>query len=63
MKYGADRFTPQVLTNANGFIGIDGAFRLNADGTSTRGLAVYEINRGKTSIVDPAPQNFNRLGA
>jgi ABC-type branched-subunit amino acid transport system substrate-binding protein len=63
MKYGADRFSPAVLTNSNGFIGIDGAFRLLADGTSQRGLAVYEISRGKTMLVDPAPTNFTRPGA
>jgi ABC-type branched-subunit amino acid transport system substrate-binding protein len=62
-KYGAGAFAPQVLTDTNGFIGVDGAFRLNADGTSQRGLAIYEINLSKTTVVDAAPRTFVRPGA
>jgi ABC-type branched-subunit amino acid transport system substrate-binding protein len=62
-KYGANRFSPQVLADPSGFIGVDGAFRLNADGTTQRGLAVYEIRLGKTTVVDPAPRTFARPGA
>ena len=37
---GAQRFSPEVLTNPSGFSGIDGLFRFRADGTNERGLAV-----------------------
>jgi hypothetical protein len=57
-KYGADRFSTPVLTTATGFIGVDGVFRFNADGTSQRGLAIYEIRLGKITVVDPAPRSF-----
>jgi hypothetical protein len=58
-KYGSERFSTPVLTNANGFIGVDGAFRFNVDGTSQRGLAIYEIKLGKVTVVDPAPRTFS----
>ena len=57
-RYGEERFRLQTLTNANGFIGIDGAFRFLQDGTNQRGLAVYQINSGRSDIVDPAPRSF-----
>jgi hypothetical protein len=57
-KYGPERFSPSVLTNPTGFIGVDGAFRFSSDGTSQRGLAIYEIRLGKITVVDPAPRSF-----
>ena len=55
---GAARFSEEVLTNATGFQGTDGIFRFRSDGTSERGLAVMEIQRGSTRIVNPAPRAF-----
>jgi hypothetical protein len=52
-----------VLTNASGFIGIDGAFRIFTNGLNQRGLAVYQINRGKVEIIDPAPRTFTKAPA
>ena len=40
---GAQRFAPEVLTNASGFAGIDGLFRFRPDGTNERGLAVMRV--------------------
>ena len=40
---GAQRFSPEVLTNPSGFAGIDGLFRFRADGTNERGLAVMRV--------------------
>jgi hypothetical protein len=57
-KYGSNRYSPEVLTNSTGFLGVDGAFRFNADGTSTRGLAIYELKLGRATVVDPAPRSF-----
>jgi hypothetical protein len=61
-RFGADRFSDQVLTNPSGFIGLDGAFRLLPNGLNERGLAVYEIQTGKTVVVSPAPKTFARGG-
>ena len=43
---GAQRFSPEVLTNPSGFAGIDGLFRFRADGTNERGLAVMRVAPG-----------------
>ncbi|MEJ0011369.1 MAG: penicillin-binding protein activator [Bauldia sp.] len=59
-RFGDQRFAEQTLTNANGFIGIDGAFRFLPNGLNQRGLAVYQIQAGKAVIVDPAPKTFAR---
>ncbi len=58
------RFTPAALTDANGFAGVDGIFRLNADGTTERGLAVLAVEPGGTfRPVDPAPTTFQKQGS
>jgi ABC-type branched-subunit amino acid transport system substrate-binding protein len=62
-RFGADRFTEQTLTNPNGFIGVDGAFRFLQNGLNQRGLAVFEIQNGQAVIVDPAPKSFARAPA
>jgi ABC-type branched-subunit amino acid transport system substrate-binding protein len=59
-RFGERRFTPEVLTSASGFIGLDGAFRLLATGLNERGLAVYRIERGQVTIIDPAPKTFTK---
>jgi ABC-type branched-subunit amino acid transport system substrate-binding protein len=57
-KYGAEGFSPAILNSPTGFIGIDGAFRFSADGSSQRGLAVYELKLGRASVMDAAPRTF-----
>ena len=42
----------------NGFSGVDGIFRFNADGTSERGLAVLEVAPDGFHVVSPAPKTF-----
>lgn len=59
-RFGAERFAAQTLTNPNGFIGVDGAFRFLQNGLNQRGLAVYEIKGGQAVIIDPAPKTFAR---
>lgn len=54
---GAD-FSADALTNPNGFLGLDGIFRLGADGRVERGLAVIEIHKTGSTIVSPEPQSF-----
>ena len=52
------RFTNAALMDPNGFAGVNGIFRFNADGTSERGLAVLELTPTGPSVVDPAPKTF-----
>ncbi|MDX2205134.1 MAG: penicillin-binding protein activator [Hyphomicrobiaceae bacterium] len=52
---GPATFTPQSLTRANGFSGIDGTFRLTPEGAIERGLAILEVQRFGPSLVEPAP--------
>jgi len=51
-------FTAEALDNENGFLGLDGIFRLRPDGRVERGLAVIEIHKTGAVIVGPAPQSF-----
>lgn len=57
---GTQRYAPNVLTNASGFNGADGVFRLRADGLNDRGLAVLQISNGSASPVSPAPRSFSK---
>lgn len=54
----SERFTPQALTNPDGFAGVDGIFRFNPDGSTDRGLAVLEIRPTGATVIDPAPTSF-----
>lgn len=56
------RYDRAMLTNANGFEGIDGLFRLNQNGLVERGLAVLEVTPTGSRVLDPAPANWNVLG-
>lgn len=55
---GPRRFSTGVLTNRDGFLGVDGVFRFNRDGINERGLAIYQATGGGSQLVDPAPQAF-----
>jgi len=61
-RFGDRRYSTEILTNSAGFIGIDGAFRLLSDGLNERGLAIYRIDRGQVTVIDPAPKSFTRSG-
>ena len=50
---GEGRFTAAALTRASGFTGVDGAFRLLADGTTERSLAILEVQKFGTGVLDP----------
>lgn len=54
-------FSQARLTDPSGFAGVTGVFRLNADGTTERGLAVIEISPGVLNVKDPAPSTFAAL--
>jgi ABC-type branched-subunit amino acid transport system substrate-binding protein len=46
------------LTDPEGFVGVDGAFRFFANGQSERMLEVREIQAGKFAIIEAAPPSF-----
>jgi ABC-type branched-subunit amino acid transport system substrate-binding protein len=52
------RFTQAALMDPNGFAGVNGIFRFNADGTSERGLAVLELTANGPVVVSPPPTTF-----
>lgn len=55
---GAD-FSAAALTDPSGYVGpANGIFRLGADGTCMRGLAVAEIGGGEFREISPAPRAF-----
>ena len=60
---GAAAFQPKSLEGSNGFVGINGIFRLRADGTAERGLAIYQVEKGVGKLVVPAPVSFGRSGS
>ena len=49
------RFTPASLTRSSGFVGADGAFRLQASGLVDRSLAVLELQKSGPVVIDVAP--------
>lgn len=50
-----------VLTNPGGFAGMEGIFRLRADGLVERGLAVMELAPEGVRVVDAPPAGFDPL--
>ncbi len=53
-----DALTRAALTQPAGFAGVNGVFRLLANGTNERGLAVAQIQGGQVVVIDPAPRSF-----
>ncbi len=51
-------FGAASLTKPSGFAGVDGIFRLRADGLVERGLAVIEIGPAGPRVIDQAPSSF-----
>ncbi|MDW3180936.1 penicillin-binding protein activator [Roseobacter sp.] len=58
----SDALTGAALTQGAGFRGASGIFRLRADGTNERGLAVATITDAQVTILSPAPQSFGGAG-
>jgi branched-chain amino acid transport system substrate-binding protein len=57
------RFTDAALTDPNGFSGVSGVFRFNADGSCDRGLAILAITPEGFRVIDPAPRSFQAQGS
>jgi len=58
-QHGRNGYTPQILEDRRGYIGINGIFRIRADGTTDRGLAIYRVQGGKGVLDTPAPRSFS----
>lgn len=52
------RFSPKEMEDPVGFMGVDGLFRFDENGTIERGLAVIEILPSGFSVISPAPTAF-----
>ncbi len=57
-----DALSARALTQASGFQGTGGVFRLLSDGTNQRALAVATIRNSQVVILDPAPRSFGGAG-
>lgn len=47
-------FTAAALARPNGYSGVDGTFRLTPEGGAERGLAILEVKKFGSAIVEPA---------
>lgn len=54
------RFPVGQLTDPQGFIGVDGAFRFSANGLTDRMLEVQEVQAGKFVTISAAPNQFSK---
>ena len=54
----APRFTNRIITNPDGFSGLDGIFRFHRTGLVERGLAVFEVTTNSFLKIDAAPKSF-----
>ena len=54
---GPERYTAANLTRLSGFPGVDGTVRFKPDGLPERGLAVLEIEKYRSVVIDAAPRD------
>ena len=55
-------YSAALLLRPQGYVGADGPFRLLPDGQVRRGLAIFEIDRGGSRIVQPAQGTLGAPG-
>ena len=55
-------FSFASLCRPEGFAGVDGLLALQTDGSVRRGLALFQIQRGGASIIEPAPASVGSPG-
>ena len=58
----AGEIGPASLTQPSGFAGVNGVFRLRADGTNELALAIAQIIDGQVQVISPAPRRFGTPG-
>jgi ABC-type branched-subunit amino acid transport system substrate-binding protein len=54
------RYSAAQITRPSGFAGVDGLFRLLPDGSSERGLAILEVQKFGSRVIDAAPNVFGQ---
>ncbi|MEO3416848.1 penicillin-binding protein activator [Roseovarius sp. CAU 1744] len=59
---GSGALSRNALTQAAGFQGVTGVFRLLPNGSNERGLAVATIRDSQVSVISPAPRGFGAAG-
>jgi ABC-type branched-subunit amino acid transport system substrate-binding protein len=52
------RYTTGNITRPQGFSGVDGLVRFSSNGLSERSLAILEVQKFGTAVVEPAPASF-----
>lgn len=58
------RFSDGALTNPNGFMGVDGLFRLERGGLVDRTFAIMRVTPSGAELIAPAPDSFTpRVGS
>lgn len=61
-RSGSGPISAAALTQGAGFVGVNGIFRLQSDGTNQRGLAIAQVQGGRAVVIDPAPRSFGGAG-
>ncbi len=56
------RFIPSALTRPSGFTGVDGLFRLMSDGITDRALAILEVQKFGSTVIEQPPRAFDTSG-
>ena len=56
------QFSFGALCRPEGFAGVDGLLALQTDGTVRRGLALFAIDHGGASMIEPAPASITAPG-
>jgi len=54
-------YSAAALTDRGGFLGVDGIFRLRANGIAERAFTVHEVTRDGTVVRRAAPKSFTPL--
>lgn len=57
----ATDFSLRALIDTNGFKGVDGIFRLRADGVVERAYAIHEVTPQGFQVIQPAEKSFQEL--
>lgn len=58
----SNALTTTALTQSQGFVGVNGIFRLRSNGTNDRGLAIAQVRNNQVVVIDPAPRSFGGAG-
>ncbi|NQV56478.1 MAG: penicillin-binding protein activator [Rhodospirillales bacterium] len=53
------KFDLSEILSPVGFTGRDGLFRFLPEGVTRRGLAIHQVMRGQSKVIDPAPTRFD----